>query len=641
MTTSHSKPSWKSLFALTIGALGVVYGDIGTSPLYAVNEIMFGRAKLLLNSVNIIGAISLVIWALTIIVSFKYIIFVLRADSDGEGGVFALYSLLHKRSKKGIVIITTLLILAAGLLFGDGIITPAISVLSAVEGVNVATAALQPFIVPLTIVILTALFFIQSKGTTKVGKVFGPIIIVWFISIGFVGFLNIIGDLQILSAFNPLMAMQFLFHHSITTIFIVLGSVMLVVTGGEAMYADMGHFGRLPIRLSWFSIVYPALMLNYLGQGAFLLSGRTVISANVFYSMVPHIVLIPMVILATVATVIASQALISGSFSLMSQAITLGLFPYLKVVHTHQEHEGQIYIPFVNWILYVGCILLVIGFGSSSRLASAYGLAVSGVMFMTSLAMIAVARYYWKWSTFKTLLLFVPLALVDFTFLSANSLKLIEGGFIPLTIGLCIMALMVIWRWGRSKVSKTYHAVKTMSIEELIEKKNIATNFLPRSVVIMTPKTIKSKEDCIPPLKQVIWERYGILSKHIIFLTVVIEDTPHMHEERFHIYPLFEDDYRGSVTSVQVNFGFMEEANVEKVIEELAQKHLLHISDHHQDWIVEALHERIYPSPKASIFESIKFYIYQLLSRNALTADEYFGLGNDSQLSVEVIPVRF
>ena len=641
MSTHKQPKSWKAIFGLTLGALGVVYGDIGTSPLYAVKEIMFGRGHLDLSSNTVIGAISLVIWALTIIVSIKYIIFVLRADNDGEGGVFALYSLLHKLPKKSLAIITTLLILSAGLLFGDGIITPAISVLSAVEGLNVITSTFQPFVIPITIAILTGLFFIQRKGTSSVGKVFGPVTALWFFSIGAIGLLNITHRPQILAALDPLFALNFLTHHSIVTLFIVLGSVMLVVTGGEAMYADMGHFGKVPVRLSWFSVVYPALILNYLGQGAYLLSSQKIIDGSIFFSMIPHMFLIPMVILATLATIIASQALISGSFSIMSQAITLGLFPYLKVIHTHYKHEGQIYIPFVNWALYIGCILLVFTFQSSSRLASAYGLAVSGDMFITSMAMFAVAKYYWKWSTIRAALTFIPFICIDFIFLSSNSLKLFEGGFIPLTVGLCVMSLMTIWRWGRDKIAKTYASFKTMTVSNLIEKKLESPHYVSRSVVILTPDVIKHTQDHIPLLKQIIWERYGVLSKHIIFLTVVIEDNPHMTAERFHIYPLFEDEHKGSITGVQLNFGFMEETNVEEVLEDLAKQHLLQISDHHEDWMIEAIHERIYGSENANIFASIRFAVFQFLSKVAQSADEYFGLGNANKLSVEVVPVHF
>ena len=629
------------LLALSIGALGVVYGDIGTSPLYAINEIMFGHGNLKMSAPNIIGAISLVVWALTIVVSIKYVIFVLRADSDGEGGVFALYSLLHKIQKKWLGLIIPLLILAAGLLIGDGIITPAISVLSAVEGVGVVTHALSPFIIPITIAILTALFFIQKKGTAKIGKIFGPIIIVWFIVIGLLGLVQIVLDPQILSAFNPLFAFNFITHENLHDVLLVLGSVMLVITGGEAMYADMGHFGKKPIRLSWFLLAYPALILNYLGQGAYVLRGAHVIGNNIFYSMVPTIALVPMVFLATISTVIASQALISGAFSLMSQAITLGLFPYLKISHTHEEHEGQIYIPFINWMLYIGCIILVFIFGSSTRLASAYGLAVSGVMFMTSLAMFGVARYIWKWSALKTFLIFFPLTLLDLAFLFANSLKIFEGGFIPLSIGIIMLSVMLIWRWGRARIRQKFAEYPTMTVAKFIEKKETLPKSARKSAVIMTPDLITSSKDNIPLLAQIIWDRYETLPHHVIFLTVTIEDTPHMHHNRFDFHGLYESHEKGSIISVQINFGFMEEPNVEKILDRLAEEKILQLPVDHKEWIIDALHERIYLSDKGNPWNLWKFRIFRFLARNSSTADQYFKLGRETQLSIEVLPVHF
>lgn len=310
----------------------------------------------------------------------------------------------------------TLLLIASGLLFGDGIITPAISVVSAVEGLAVAAHSLTPFIVPITIAILTGLFFIQSKGTGKVGSVFGPIMLVWFFSIGALGLYHLLQYPAILAAIDIRHGINFILSHDVRTIFLILGSIMLVITGGEAMYADMGHFGKFPIRISWYTIAYPALLLNYFGQGAYLLSGKEIIQQNIFFSMVPSFLLIPMVVLATAATVIASQALISGAFSLASQGISLGLFPYLPTKHTHHEHEGQVYIPFVNWSLYIGAVLLVVIFQSSSRLASAYGLAVSGDMIVTTIGLIVVAKELWKWKPWAVAGLFIPFLIMIFHF---------------------------------------------------------------------------------------------------------------------------------------------------------------------------------------------------------------------------------
>lgn len=635
------KPHLTKTIALCIAALGVVYGDIGTSPLYAINEIMFGHGDIHKYVPNILGAISLVIWSITIVISIKYIIFVLRADSDGEGGVFALYSLLHKLTKKRIGYILPLLILASGLLLGEGTITPAISVLSAVEGMKVVTAAFNPFIVPITILILTGIFFIQKGGTHKIGKVFGPVIMIWFTSIGLLGLSQVIKTPAILQAFNPLMGVRFIMTHHWKTVLFTLGSVMLVITGGEALYADMGHFGKTPIRLSWFFLAYPALILNYLGQGAYLLSRAPVAHENIFYSMVPSVLLLPMVLLATAATVIASQALISGAFSIMAQAITLGLMPYLKVKHTHHEHMGQIYMPFINWMLYAGAVTLVIMFQTSTRLASAYGLSVSGVMFMTSISMMGVSRYIWKWAAFKSILVFGPLILIDLIFLTANSLKFFQGGYIPLSIGILMLIVMLVWQWGRKRVHKKYSTYPTMTIRELIKLKESLPKTTRNSAVIMTPDLLQSQDQKIPLLGQLIWDRYETLPKHIVFLTVTIEDTPHMHQERFHFYGLYEHHEKGSIISVQVNFGFMEEPNVEKVLDNLAEKKILQLPVDHKEWVIDALHERIYLTGKSTRFERAKFRLFRFLSRNASTADQYFRLGKETQLSIEVLPVHF
>ena len=636
-----NKKSAFSILALSVAALGIVYGDIGTSPLYAVNEIIFGKAHLSQDFATIVGAISLVVWSLAIVVAFKYVFLVLRADSDGEGGVFALYSLLYKNSRKGIAFLTLMLILAAGLLFGDGIITPAISVLSAVEGLKVATPSLLPYIIPITVAILTALFLVQYKGTAKVGRIFGPIVIVWFVAIALLGLREIIAFPQILHALDPVYALTFLTSHPIHTLFLVLGSVMLVLTGGEAMYADMGHFGRLPIRISWFTVVFPALLLNYLGQGAYLISGHPVSEGNIFFSLVPKLYLYPMVILATMATIIASQALISGAFSLLSQAVSLGLSPFVKIIHTHHEHEGQIYVPLINWVLYIGCIILVFAFRSSTNLAAAYGLAVSGVMFMTSLSMIAIARYRWKWSPLAAFALFLPLALIDLLFLSANSLKIFEGGFIPLVIGLVVLFLLTTWRWGRRHVQKVFRSVSTMTVAELIEMKENATQFLPRAILVLAPEPITAPSDRIPPLSQLMYNREGILSQHIILLTVVVHKEPLLHEARYTINHLYESPEKGSIVSVQLNFGFMEEANVEEWLEELSREHLIHIGSNHKEWIVKALYERALPGNKMGLLDKIRFSAFRGMSRNSDSADEYFGLGDETNLSIEVIPVKF
>jgi KUP system potassium uptake protein len=633
----------KALLGMSLAALGVVYGDIGTSPLYSVNEIFFGHARHFIGKGDVLGVISIIFWALTLTVSVKYVLMVLRADSEGEGGVFALFSLIqNNKVKNGFTkILTILLIIAAGLLLGDGIITPAISVVSAVEGLKVATSTFNAYIVPITLAILTGLFLIQSSGTHKIGKLFGPIIVVWFFAIGYFGLIQVIGNPSIFMAINPLYAIQFFMSHELHTLFIVLGSVMLVMTGGEAMYADMGHFGKKPIRLSWFALVYPTLLLNYFGQGAFMLSGKEVIADNIFYSMIPKFALIPMVILATFATIIASQALISGAFSLISQGISLGLLPFVKIIHTHEDHQGQIYIPVVNWFLYVGCVALVLMFRTSSKLASAYGLAVAGVMLVTTLSMIAVSHYVWKWGWVKSLLIFIPFVLLDLTFLSANSLKLFEGGYIPLGIGFIVLLVIQSWQWGRSFVRKEYDSYKRGTIAELMAmKKNRTYPEIPKAYIFMSPEKI-SEKDSIPTLMQVFIDRYGSLPKHIIFLTVQIEKHPKVKKENRYEIINFGDIglEHDTIASVIVRFGFMEEPNVENVLQDLANHHEILIDTNKHNWLIEVMHERVYKDEVRG-FNKIKSVIFQLLSNFADTADHYFKLGDSEPLAIEVVPVK-
>ncbi len=637
-TAKPSGPSAKPAL-LVLGALGVVYGDIGTSPLYAINQLFFGRGSTGTTPEIVYGGVGLVVWALTIIVAIKYIIFVLAADHDNEGGVFALLSLINKNKRTGTAVVIMLLILAAGLLFGDGMITPAISVISAVEGLEVATGAFHPYIIPLTIIILTALFAAQYKGTTKVGRVFGPVITLWFIVIASLGAVQIVHHPSILQSLNPLYFLLFLRHSSPHRILLVLGSVMLVITGGEALYADMGHFGKSPIRIGWFCLVYPALLLNYLGQGAYLLGSQTIHAGNIFYSMAPSWMIYPLVLLATLATIIASQALISGGFSLASQAIGLGLFPRIRIVHTHEEHAGQIYVPFINWILYAGCILLVVIFKTSAHLAASYGLAVSGVEVVTSLGMYMIARNYWNWSPIKAATLFGFFGLIEGLFLFANSLKFLEGGFIPLSVGLAVFTLMTTWQWGRRRIGAAFASYPTISVEEAIRLKKDAENLLPRSIVVLAPEKISSLADKIPPLLQIIWDRFRVMPKDIIFLTVEIIKEPYVHRGRYEVATLQDSIDTGSAVSVTVRFGFMENPNVERVLEGLARHRQINMDKRPKEWIIYALQERIVPPEQMTFLQQIRFKLFRLLLQNATNADEYFGLGRHISLSTEILPV--
>lgn len=627
--------------ALTIGALGVVFGDIGTSPLYAFNEIFYGHPDMVVNTESIMGACSLVLWTITAIVTLKYLFLVLRADNDGEGGVFALYSLLHrlKRDRMGFLWV---LLIAAGLLYGDGVITPAISVLSAVEGLKVATPIFSPYVLTITTIILSLLFFIQRKGTAQVGKLFGPIVFVWFVTLFVFGMRQIVQAPQILQALNPYHGIYFITHAPTKIILLTLGGVMLAVTGGEALYADMGHFGVKPLRRSWLGVVYPALLVNYLGQGAYLLSGQKVTSNNIFFSMIPESLMVPMVILACLAAVIASQALISGAFSLTAQGIALGLFPRLKIVHTHHQHEGQIYAPFVNWSLFFGCVLLVWKFQTSSNLAGAYGLAVSCDMLTTSIAMILISKNYWQWSRAKAISIFGFFALVDSSFLFSNSLKFFDGGYIPLSIGIALFTIMVTWRWGRKATFAAYTGMQTMTIETLIELKENSTQFIERNVVMMVPKPIRELNENAPALLQMYWNRQGKLPRNLIFVEAIHRKTPFMHssEERYQIKVLQKHPEKGSIVSVTMFFGFMENPNVEAALESLANHHLIDLTDDPNQWIVHVSQENLLPADKLSLWKKAQFKLFSMLRQISLPGHYYYGLGNYVQLTVDIIPVR-
>ena len=624
---------------MALGALGIVYGDIGTSPLYAMDQLFFGRASAPTTE-EVLGGVSLVIWTITIIVAVKYAILVLRAQNDGEGGLFALYGLLHELKKRGTTPLLWALMLGAGLLFGDGIITPAISVVSAVEGLQVATPSLSNAVVPITIGLLTVLFAIQYKGTSGIGIVFGPILAVWFVVIAGLGVWQIGLRPQILAAFNPIYGFAFLRHAGAFDALLVLSALMLVVTGGEAMYADLGHFGARPIRASWFSVVFPALLLNYLGQGAYLLSGEPVAGGKLFYNLVPPPLLFPMVLLATVATVIASQALISGAFSLASQAIRLGLFPRLTLLHTHERHAGQIYVPFVNWSLFAGCVLLVATFGSSAALAAAYGLAVSGVMVITSIAMFRVARVYWNWRPLETGVIWGALLAVNFAFLVACLLKFVDGGYVPLSIGVVLFLVMATWRWGRKATFAAYSAKSTMTMAELVELHRGCSAFMERNAVVMAAAPLRLPSDRTPAIMQMLWERHGILPRNLIFVEVTHRKVPYIRDNRYRVTVFDRDHHRGSIVAVEVSFGFMEEPNVERLLEEMARHKQIDLPTDRRQWVVHASQENLLPSRRMSWLRRVRFRLFLLLRMVSQPAYYYYGLGDEVQLSVEIIPVR-
>jgi KUP system potassium uptake protein len=552
--------SQRPLIYLALGALGIVYGDIGTSPLYALRESFHHTYGIEPGPANVLGILSLIFWSLIIIISIKYLVFVLRADNQGEGGILALTALVMPResgtSRYGRKRILILLgIFGTSLLYGDGIITPAISVLSAVEGLEVATPFFRPYIIPITVVILFTLFILQSRGTESVGKIFGPITLIWFITMAALGIHWIIQQPGVFAAINPLYGLEFFLHNGLKGYW-VLGSVFLVITGGEALYADMGHFGKAPIRMAWFTIVLPALLLNYFGQGALLLQHPEAIE-NPFYRMAPAWALYPVVIIATLATVIASQALITGAFSLTMQAIQLSYLPRLEVEHTSSAERGQIYIPGINWLLMVSCIALVIAFRTSSNLAAAYGVAVTTTMFITTLLLFVVQRELWHWPLPVALLFSAFFLTIDFAFWGANIVKVPAGGWFPLVIGVLGFTLMTTWKKGRFILSQRLQetTITLDQLKERLEQEEVAT--VPGAAVFMSSDTVR-----IPPALLHNLQHNKILHSTVILLSVIVEDIPRVPStERIEVVNLSEPFYR-----VNLYYGFMDEIHIPRAL---------------------------------------------------------------------------
>ncbi|MEJ0076131.1 MAG: potassium transporter Kup [Alphaproteobacteria bacterium] len=545
-----------SFWALTLGSVGVVYGDIGTSPLYAFREAVVAASESgTITREIVLGVISMILWALIVVVTIKYVLILLRADNNGEGGTLSLTALAFRAIGRRTPIVLMLGIVGAAMFLGDSVITPAISVLSAVEGLKLAIPASEHFVVPLTITILIALFAVQRRGTARVASFFGPVMVIWFICIAVAGLLHITDDPHIFAAINPYYAVSFLAQHGHIGL-VTLGAVFLAVTGGEALYADLGHFGRKSIKTAWFGLVLPALMLNYFGQGAMILRDPTAI-ANPFYKMVPELFLLPMVVLATAATVIASQAVITGAYSLTYQAIQLGLLPRLAILHTSAAHFGQIYIPRVNTALLAGVLLLVVMFRTSSALASAYGIAVTTTMVVDGLLGFIVIWKLWKWKWWSAALLIVPLVVVDTTFLAANLLKLFEGAWAPLLFGSAMVLLIVTWQRGsRILVQKTRRVeVPIDALIRSLERKPPHT--VPGTAVFLTSDPDFAPASLLHNLKH-----NKVLHQHNIILTIVTTDTPRTRDdERVEITPISE-----RFTRVALHFGFMEEPNVPKAL---------------------------------------------------------------------------
>jgi KUP system potassium uptake protein len=617
VTATHAHHPPASLAKLAFGALGIVYGDIGTSPLYAVKECVTIPHGVAATAPNILGLTSLIFWSLTFVVSIKYLYFVMRADNNGEGGVLALMALVARRKSapggKWTARLVILGLFGAALLYGDGVITPAISVLSAVEGLEVATSTFHSVVVPLTCVILVALFWMQKGGTNRIAAVFAPVTLVWFVAIAAAGLPWVMRAPAILGAVNPLHAVRFFVAHGWHG-FLVLGSVVLCVTGGEALYADMGHFGTPAIRRAWIVCVFPALLMNYFGQGALLLL-RPAASENPFYALVPAPLLIPMVALAAAATVVASQALISGVFSLTNQAVQLGYLPRVTIVHTSARTEGQIYIPEVNWMLMAACVLLVVGFKESSRLAAAYGIAVTGTMGITSILFAVHARHEWGWSHAKADILLALLLVFDLSFFAACSAKIFNGGWFPLLVATAVFVVMTTWKKGRALLGARLDA-ESLPLETFLDDLEV---YNPHRVA-GTAVFLTSIRRGTPSVLLRHFKHNKSIHKQVVLLSIVTDNVPEVEPEDLVNLKEFGLGFWG----VTAHYGFMQSPDAMEILR-ACKKSGLDLDIANTSFYVGR--ENIITATKPTKgFAPWRRAIFRFLARNSRSATEFFGI---------------
>ena len=607
---------------LTLGALGVVFGDIGTSPLYALQQVFAGAHTIAPTESRIYGVLSLIFWSVTVIVSVKYVTFIMRADNEGEGGIMALISLIQRTALRGApqkLILIALGIFGASLFYGDGMITPAISVLSAVEGLEVVSPRFEGFVVPIALCVLTGLFVVQRFGTGALGNLFGPVMALWFGILGLLGLLEVVSEPEVLRALSPTYAVEF-FIDTPSTAFLALGSVVLAVTGAEALYADMGHFGRAPIRRAWFLAAFPALMLNYMGQGALLLSDPKAVD-NPFFRLVPDWGRLPMVLLATVATVIASQAVISGAFSVTRQAVQLGFLPRLVIRHTSELSIGQIYIPAVNWALFVAIVALVVGFGSSSGLAAAYGIAVTGTLAIDTILFCVVVRAIWRKPLWVALAAAAAFLVVDLSFFAANLTKVLHGGWFPLAIAFVIFTLLMTWQRGRTIVTRNR-----------IEREGPLSDFIGElerreHPVVRVPGVavfLNASARTTPLALRHNVKHNRVLHEHVIILTVETRDMPHVPEsERVVVDEL--GDAADGIFLVTARFGFQDDPNVPEALH-LALRQTGESSGANVDAASYFLSRITIVPTHARGMAGWRKRLFVALSRNAADPVGYFGL---------------
>ena len=610
--SSHGPTSHGPIAALSLAALGVVYGDIGTSPIYALRESLHGPHSVVPTPENVLGVLSLILWALVLVISVKYLAFVMRADNCGEGGMIALTALVmpaSTRARRRHPVLVLLGLFGASLLYGDSMITPAISVLSAVEGLEVVTPVFQPYVLPITIAILIGLFAVQSRGTARIGSIFGPVMLLWFLTLGVLGAMQVVRHPGVLAAVNPAHAVRF-FALNHWRGFLVLGSVFLVVTGGEALYADMGHFGIKPIRLTWFTIVLPSLLLNYFGQGALILLDPAV-AEHPFFNLAPAWALIPFVALTTMATVIASQAVISGAFSLTRQAVQLGFLPRVVVEHTSETHIGQIYIPGLNWVLMIACIGLVLGFRSSSNLAAAYGVAVTTDMVFTTILFAVVARQRWGWGVPAVAGLAALFLSADLAFWGASLLKIPSGGWFPLVVAAGVFVVMTTWNTGRGILSERL-AEGSMPIADLLER-------LAKAPPLRAPGTavfMARNPDAVPSALLQNLKHNKVLHERVVILALRTDTRAYVPEaERVRLEALAGDVHR-----VTAHFGFAEDPEVPLVLDRLREQGLVVNLDETTFFLGR---ETLLATDRPGM-ALWRERLFALLSRNALRATKFF-----------------
>ncbi len=609
---AHGAGHRSRLATLTIAAIGIVYGDIGTSPLYTMKEVFSEEHGIALTHVNILGVVSLILWGLILIISLKYVTLVLRANNRGEGGIMALTALAMSSVTTGSrwhYPVMLLGMIGAGLFYGDGVITPAISVLSAIEGLEVATPALKPYVLPLTVTVLVALYSLQSKGTAGIGKFFGPIVLVWFTTLATMGIINIVHYPAVLAAFNPWHAFNFMTHNGWFA-FLALGAVVLALTGAEALYADMGHFGKKSVRLAWFSVVFPALALNYLGQGALLMSTPSAVS-NPFFQQLGSWSIYPLVVLSTMATVIASQATISGAFSVTQQAISLGFLPRMRVVYTSDREIGQIYIPLVNWVQLTIVLIAVVGFGSSGNLASAYGIAATATMTTTTILTFFVVRYKWRFNLLLAFLATGFFLTMDLTLLAATSLKIVSGGWFPLVLSALMVTVMLTWKSGRELVFDNLKK-QAIPLPDFLQ----SLFYGPPHRVDGTGIFFRAEGDGVPHAMLHNLLHNKVLHQRIVFLTVFNEDIPTVPpEDRIKVEPLGHECYQ-----VNVYYGFKDERDIPLALA-LCAEHGLEFEMMETSFFIA---RQTVVSTVGSGMSRWREALFATMSRNARDAADYF-----------------